>query len=880
MYTLAGFALRCRRNRQCFACVIALLLISFSAPNASAVLIVTTNGTALVRFDSASPGAPSAVAISGMQSGETLIGIDFRPATGELYGIGATNRVYRLDYTTGVATQIGAQAGFNISGTAFGMDINPLVDRIRLVSNTEQNLRINPNDATLTAADSPLNPAGNVVAAAYTNNFAGAPNTTLYGIDSASGQLVRIGGPNGTPSPNGGQITVVGSLNLGTNLNESIGFDIAPTGVAYAAITTSNLSRFYTINLETGAATLVGSIGNGSTPYRSLAVGPSVFINSAQILLPAAPNSTGVANPYPSTINVSGLTGRVVKLAVRINNFQHTRPNHIDMLLVAPSGEKMVFWSDVGGSTSTCSGGCNNTNFSSSGVTITVDDAAVNSLPTGVSPPLANGHFKPANIDPTGADFFAAPAPSPPYSHPAPVGNATLASTFNGINPNGTWSLYVSDDETGETGRISEGWGLEITDAPCTLTCRADIPVVASPGQCGRSVAYFPSETSGPCGEVTYSMPSGSFFPVGTTAVNVSTASGSQCTFNVTVTDGQAPAITCNSDITVQAPAGQNSAVVEYPPALVADNCAGATTVYDPPSGSSFPIGTTTVIGTSTDASGNTMMCTFKVTVTAGGGGDPQPPMSTKLANIATRLRVEQGENVLIGGFIITGADPKRLMLRAIGPSLPIADRLLDPNLELYNSGGDLVAANNNWKEAPNQQEIFDTSIAPSDDFESAVLLNNVSPGAYTAIVSGANGGTGVGLVEAYDLSLNANAKLGNIATRGSVKAGDNVMIGGFIVVGPNSQNLLVRAIGTSLPIENKLADPQLQLVDSNGDLVADNDNWRSNQEGEIAATGIPPTDDAESAVLVNVQPAAYTAIVRGANNGTGVGLVEVYALD
>jgi hypothetical protein len=313
---------------------------------------------------------------------------------------------------------------------------------------------------------------------------------------------------------------------------------------------------------------------------------------------------------------------------------------------------------------------------------------------------------------------------------------------------------------------------------------------------------------------------------------------------------------------------------------MVADNCAAATAVYDPPSGSSFPIGTTTVTGTSTDASGNTMMCTFKVTVTAGGGGEPQIPPSTKLANISTRLRVEQGDNVLIGGFIITGADPKRLMLRAIGPSLPIADRLLDPNLELYNSGGDLVAANNNWKDAPNQQEILDTNIAPSDDLESAVLLNNVNPGAYTAIVSGVNGGTGIGLVEAYDLSLNANAKLANIATRGLVQTADNVMIGGFIVVGPNAQNLLVRAIGTSLPIANKLVDPQLQLVDSNGQLVAENDNWRSDQEGDIAATGIPPSENAESAVLVNVPPAAYTAIVRGANNGTGVGLVEVYALD
>jgi subtilisin-like proprotein convertase family protein len=594
------------KSRRRFAFLLSLLLLAFTTSNASAVLIVTTSGSTLSRFDSASPDMVSSVLISGMQSGETLIGIDFRPATGELYGIGAANRVYRLDYTTGVATQVGAPAGFNISGTAFGVDFNPLPDRIRLVSNTEQNLRINPTDATLTATDTPLNPAGNIVAVAYSNNVAGAPNTTLYGIDSASGQLVRIGGPNGTPSPNSGQITNIGSLGLGTNLNENIGFDIAPNGTAYASITTQNLSRVYTINLTSRRSRLPsgangGLIGNGSNPYRGLTVGPTVFSNASLIRLPSVGNSTGTADPYPSTINVSGLTGGIVKVAVRIKNFQHTRPNDIDMLLVAPSGEKMVIWSDVGGTTSTCSGQCNNSNIASQGVTITVDDAAAFSLPTGASPPLASGSFKPANIDSAGADFFAAPAPSPPYAQPAPVGSATLASAFNGINPNGTWSLYISDDQSGETGRISEGWDLEITDAPCTLTCRADITAIASPGQCGprNHLLHARARRRVRRGHLLEAVRV--ILPVGTTVVNVSTSSGSQCSFNVTVTDQQVPAITCNSDITVQAPSGQNSAVVEFPPAMVADNCAGATSVYDPPSGSSFPIGTTTVTGTSTD---------------------------------------------------------------------------------------------------------------------------------------------------------------------------------------------------------------------------------------------------------------------------------------
>ena len=251
----------------------------------------------------------------------------------------------------------------------------------------------------------------------------------------------------------------------------------------------------------------------------------------------------------------------------------------------------------------------------------------------------------------------------------------------------------------------------------------------------------------------------------------------------------------------------------------------------------------------------------------------------TVLGNIATRLRVETGNNVLIGGFIITGDQPKKLMLRAIGPSLPIADVLANPQLELFDSAGELVASNDNWQEAPNRQEIIDTTIPPTNDLESAIL-ESLAPGAYTAIVSGVNGGTGVGVVEAYDLDRNVDSKLANIATRGVVKTENNVMIGGLIVLGDAAQNVLVRAIGPSLPIDGKLANPLLQLFDGDGNLLQSNDNWRSDQEAEITATTIPPTDDLESAVVRTLPPGAYTAVVSGVGGSTGVALVEVYALD
>lgn len=208
--------------------------------------------------------------------------------------------------------------------------------------------------------------------------------------------------------------------------------------------------------------------------------------------------------------------------------------------------------------------------------------------------------------------------------------------------------------------------------------------------------------------------------------------------------------------------------------------------------------------------------------------------------------------------------------------------RLRDPLLELHDASG-IVANNDNWKD--NQQaEIEATTIPPTSDLESAIVATLPADGAqYTAIVSGKNAGTGVGLVEIYDLDTNTDSKLANISTRGFVDTGDNVLIGGFILGGNRSQSVLVRALGPSLAsqgVANALADPVLELHDGNG-VIASDDNWKETQQAAIEATGIPPSDDLESAIVATLPAngANYTAIVRGANNGTGVALVEVFAL-
>ena len=261
--------------------------------------------------------------------------------------------------------------------------------------------------------------------------------------------------------------------------------------------------------------------------------------------------------------------------------------------------------------------------------------------------------------------------------------------------------------------------------------------------------------------------------------------------------------------------------------------------------------------------------------------GMPSPTSTPGiLGNISTRLPVGTGDSVLIGGFIVSGSQQKRVIARAIGPSLPLPGALADPTLELHDSTGGLIASNNNWR-SDQEAEIIATTIPPANDSEAAIVgtlaANN---SAYTAIVAGANNGTGIAVVEAYDLDQTVDSRLTNISTRGFVQSGDNVLIGGLIVSGQGPLRVLVRAIGPSLPLDGTLRDPMVELRDVNGALIASNDNWRSDQHVEILATTIPPANEQESAILRELSLGSYTAIVRGVGGGTGIAVVEVYALN
>ena len=261
------------------------------------------------------------------------------------------------------------------------------------------------------------------------------------------------------------------------------------------------------------------------------------------------------------------------------------------------------------------------------------------------------------------------------------------------------------------------------------------------------------------------------------------------------------------------------------------------------------------------------------------------PAVGPQALNLSSRGLVSGGDNVLIGGFIITGTDPKTLVLRALGPSLSsfgLSGLLRDPVLRVYNSSHTLIASNDNWQSDPNHFVVESNGLAPANSFESAIA-QTLAPGAYTVIVSGKDATPGIGLVELYDVSPLSNSKLVNMSARGSVGTVDNVLISGFIVGEVESATVVVRALGPSLAsfgVSGVLSDPVLTIYDSKGSAIATNDNWHdANNATDIQRNGLAPPNAIDSAIMLHLPAGSYTAIVRGANAATGNALVEVYDL-
>jgi len=260
-----------------------------------------------------------------------------------------------------------------------------------------------------------------------------------------------------------------------------------------------------------------------------------------------------------------------------------------------------------------------------------------------------------------------------------------------------------------------------------------------------------------------------------------------------------------------------------------------------------------------------------------------------KELDVSTRLQVDTGQHVGIIGFIISGSTSKQIIVRALGPTLAqfgVPGVLQNPALDLYDSSNNLIASNDNWKSSQ-QVEIQASGYPPGDDREAAII-QTLAPGNYTAVVRGVNATVGAALLEVHDLGQSSDALITTLSTRGVVGTNANVMISGFTVGGglgingDGSSKVLVRALGpelTSFGITDALQDPKMDLLDGNGNLLMSNDNWKDSQQASIQATGLAPGDDREPAILTTLIQGNWTAIVRGKNNTTGVGLVEVYRI-
>ena len=274
---------------------------------------------------------------------------------------------------------------------------------------------------------------------------------------------------------------------------------------------------------------------------------------------------------------------------------------------------------------------------------------------------------------------------------------------------------------------------------------------------------------------------------------------------------------------------------------------------------------------------------TASPTPTATPTAAPTPP--AQAINLSTRLLVQGGDNVGIAGFIVTGTEQKQVLIRGVGPSLGglgVPNPLADPQLELNGTNGFVTVTNNDWMDAPNRQAIIDSGLAPTSNLESAILVS-LNPGSYTAIIKGHDAGSGLALVELFDLNPDAASKFGNISTRANVGTGDNIVIAGFILGNNTSADtVVIRGIGPSLAgagIPNPLSNPMLEVRNASGSVVAVNNDWQDFPPAaqQLLDLGLAPSNSLESGIVKTLQPGAYTALLSGVSGGNGVGLVEVY---
>jgi hypothetical protein len=485
---------------------------------------------------------------------------------------------------------------------------------------------------------------------------------------------------------------------------------------------------------------------------------------------------------------------------------------------------------------------------------------------------------------PTPSATATATATATPAPTPTATATATPTSTpATSPTPTATATPVTSPTSTATATATATPTSTATATAAPTATATATATPVTSPTSTATATA-----TATPTSTATATAAPTATATATATATPVTSPSP---TATATATSTATPTATATSTATATAtatpvtsptPTATATATSTATPSASATSTATATAT---PSSTATATPTATPTSTPTATATATSTATATPSATATATPTATPPAQT--INISTRMRVETGDNVLIGGFIITGNASKTVAVRGIGPSLVqfgLGGVLSDPTLEVRSSNNALLFANDNWQDNSAQAaQLASLGLGPQDAKESGIVAT-LSPGAYTAVLAGKNQGTGVGLLEIYDTNAAADAQLANISTRGLVLSGNNVMIGGFILGGDSNARVAVRGLGPSLAqfgLNPVLGDPTLELHDSNGTTLVANDDWLSDSAAaaKLSASGLALTDPKESGIYASLPAGAFTAILAGKNGGTGIGLVEIYNL-
>jgi hypothetical protein len=525
---------------------------------------------------------------------------------------------------------------------------------------------------------------------------------------------------------------------------------------------------------------------------------------------------------------------------------------------------------------------------------------------------------------------FTATVTNPNAAAPKPTGTVTFVDfTYQDLNPISTTLGTVSLDANGQasltTSTLQAGNGflgnhlitatyngdgnfpsgsaklMQKVHAFASTTTLTSSPNPSNPGQSVVFTATVAGSSPAPTGMVTFEDGSTVLaqIPLGSGTASFSTSSLSPGDHTVTATYQSDTLYALSSNSTVQSvtsPTPTPTATATATPTASATATPTATATSTPTAtatatATATPTATANATPTATATSTPTATATATVTPTATATATATPtptPTATpaQALNLSTRMRVETGDNVGIGGFIIRGTTPKHVLIRAIGPSLThsgIPNALADPRLELYASGPSPIATNNNWRDTQ-EATIEATGIPPTNDLESAIDTT-LTPGSYTAIVKGNDGGVGVALIEVYDLNQPAG-KLANISTRAIIRTGPDITIAGFILGNQTGvDRVIIRGLGPSLSsagVKNPLPNPSLELRDENGMLLIANNDWKDDpvQAAQLIAAGLAPPNDLEAGIAATLPPGRYTALLADENGNTGIGLVEVYDLE